>query len=100
MPGSSIDYAHQIGIKYSFGIELRDKGRYYFCLPEDQIIPTGEENLAGLITITKHAFNFSKKDMLSAGISTVHQVNATMLLIIGFYAMWTSIIYKINTNIN
>lgn len=36
------------GIKYSYGVELRDKGEFGFLLPEDQIIPTAEENLAGI----------------------------------------------------
>ena len=33
----------ELGIPYSYGMELRDKGRYGFLLPEEQIIDTGRE---------------------------------------------------------
>ena len=33
----------ELGIPYSYGMELRDTGLYGFLLPPDQIIPTGEE---------------------------------------------------------
>lgn len=46
--GSSIDYTYnRLNIKYSFGVELRDQGMYGVLLPADQIIPNGEESLAG-----------------------------------------------------
>jgi len=42
--GSVLDYAYDVlGIKYSFLIELRDRGRTGFLLPPDQIAPTGRE---------------------------------------------------------
>ncbi|XP_064621357.1 carboxypeptidase B-like isoform X2 [Lineus longissimus] len=31
------------GVKYTYTLELRDRGQYGFLLPEDQIIPTGIE---------------------------------------------------------
>jgi hypothetical protein len=37
------------GIKYSQALELRDTGEFGFILPADQIIPTGEETLMGLL---------------------------------------------------
>ena len=46
------------GIVYSFGIELRD-GPLLPCtleLPEDQIIPTAEENFAALRVIFERVF--------------------------------------------
>merc|ERR1712018_1113709 len=47
--GSSIDWAYlKAGIKYSYGLELRDKGRYGFMLPARLIKPTVEETWAGL----------------------------------------------------
>ena len=47
--GGSDDWSKAVlGIKYSYTIELRDQGRYGFLLPEDQIIPTGEETWAGV----------------------------------------------------
>lgn len=53
--GSSIDWAYDYGIKYSFCFELRDTGRHGFILPADQIIPTAEETYLGLIDIFNHA---------------------------------------------
>jgi len=38
----------------SYTVELRDTGRHGFVLPPDQIIPTGEENLAAVIAFMKH----------------------------------------------
>lgn len=47
--GGSEDWTYgQLGVKYSFSVELRDTGRYGFLLPPDQIIPTGEETFEGL----------------------------------------------------
>ena len=44
--GSSSDYTYGVlGIKYSFGVELRDTGEHGFLLPPEQIIPTAEENV-------------------------------------------------------
>jgi len=42
--GGSYDWAKGVaGIKYSYTLELRDRGRYGFLLPRSQIIPTAEE---------------------------------------------------------
>ena len=47
--GSSPDWAYtKANIKYSFALELRDKGRYGFLLPVDQIRATNEETWAGV----------------------------------------------------
>ena len=47
--GGSEDWTYgELGVKYSFSVELRDTGRYGFLLPPDQIIPTGEETFEGL----------------------------------------------------
>ena len=35
--GSSVDWAYDAGIKYSFGLELRDTGRHAFMLPQVRI---------------------------------------------------------------
>ena len=43
----------ELGVKYSFSVELRDKGRHGFLLPPDQIIPTGEETFEGLKALVK-----------------------------------------------
>ncbi|XP_076352803.1 carboxypeptidase B-like [Tachypleus tridentatus] len=50
--GSSIDWAYDnVGANYSFALELRDKGEHGFFLPRTEIIPTGEETLAGIEAI-------------------------------------------------
>lgn len=50
--GSSIDWAYgELGIKYSFCLELRDKGREGFHLGEEKIIPVGEETWRGVLSI-------------------------------------------------
>ena len=46
---SSKDYTYgSLGIKYSFVLELRDRGRHGFLLPPEQIIPTGLETFEGI----------------------------------------------------
>merc|ERR1712167_102376 len=47
--GPSADFTYgTCGAVYSYGVELRDTGRYGFLLPEDQIVPSGQETLAGV----------------------------------------------------
>ncbi|CAG7717983.1 unnamed protein product [Allacma fusca] len=47
--GGSHDWAKGVaGIKYSYCYELRDKGRYGFVLPADQIIPSCKETFQGV----------------------------------------------------
>ncbi|XP_022099067.1 carboxypeptidase B-like [Acanthaster planci] len=49
--GSSADFTYaKLNITYSYGVELRDTGKHGFLLPADQIIPSGTETLAGLVT--------------------------------------------------
>ncbi|CAH2224053.1 carboxypeptidase B2 [Pelobates cultripes] len=53
-PGGSDDWAYDIGIKYSFTFELRDKGTYGFLLPMSLIKPTCSEALTGIKIIAGH----------------------------------------------
>lgn len=50
--GSSPDWVYsRVGIKYSFIVELRDKGEHGFILPRDYILPTAEETWEGVKTL-------------------------------------------------
>ncbi|XP_054721046.1 carboxypeptidase B-like [Uloborus diversus] len=50
--GSSVDWAYEVAkVKYSFAVELRDTGRQGFLLSNTFIIPTAEENFAGIKAI-------------------------------------------------
>lgn len=52
--GCSDDWAKgKGGIKYSYTIELPDKGVYGFLLPAEKIVPTGREVFTGVKSIVK-----------------------------------------------
>ncbi|XP_037655710.1 carboxypeptidase B2 [Choloepus didactylus] len=53
-PGGSDDWIYDLGIKYSFTIELRDTGRYGFLLPERFIKPTCTEAVVAVSKIVRH----------------------------------------------
>ncbi|KAK3740610.1 hypothetical protein QZH41_009715, partial [Actinostola sp. cb2023] len=47
--GGTMDWVTaRLGVTYSYGLELRDTGRYGFALPANQIIPTGKETFAAI----------------------------------------------------
>ncbi|XP_069839565.1 carboxypeptidase O isoform X2 [Dendropsophus ebraccatus] len=52
--GTSQDWVHDLGIDFSYTIELRDNGTYQFVLPENQIQPTCEETMEGVLTIMEY----------------------------------------------
>lgn len=50
--GGSDDWAKGVaGVKYSYTLELRDKGHYGFVLPATEIIPSGEETFEGFMVV-------------------------------------------------
>lgn len=50
--GSASDWVYDVaGVRYSFSVELRDRGVFGFLLPRTEIIPTSEETWAGISTI-------------------------------------------------
>ena len=49
--GTSFDWAKAVaGIKYSYTLELRDRGQYGFVLPRRYIVPVCEETWQGIKT--------------------------------------------------
>lgn len=56
--GFGIDFAYdKCKIEHSYLVELRDKGDFGFVLPQDQILPTARETLAGLKAGLRAAFS-------------------------------------------
>ncbi|XP_050622163.1 carboxypeptidase B2 isoform X1 [Macaca thibetana thibetana] len=53
-PGGADDWIYDLGIKYSFTIELRDTGKYGFLLPERHIKPTCKDAFAAVSKIAWH----------------------------------------------
>ena len=53
--GNTVDWTYgTANVTFSYAVELRDTGEYGFLLPEDQIIPSGEETLAGELALLKY----------------------------------------------
>ncbi|GFY46730.1 carboxypeptidase A2 [Trichonephila inaurata madagascariensis] len=53
--GSASDWVYDVaGVRYSFSVELRDRGVFGFLLPRTEIIPTSEETWAGISAIVSH----------------------------------------------
>ena len=50
-----------MGVKYAFVFELRDTGDYGFMLPKKQIIPTAEETLVALHSISSNMKDYDNK---------------------------------------
>jgi len=56
--GGSLDWTlGELGIPYSYAMELRDTGAYGFLLPPEQIIPTGEEAWAFHMCAARNIIN-------------------------------------------
>ncbi|KAL1919543.1 uncharacterized protein VTP21DRAFT_2236 [Calcarisporiella thermophila] len=56
--GSAVDWATEKGqVPFAYAVELRDQGRYGFVLPANQIIPSGEETLAGVSALLRYVMD-------------------------------------------
>ncbi|KAJ3226299.1 Proteasome subunit beta type-1 [Clydaea vesicula] len=53
--GTSSDFAYGASkVLYTYIVELRDFGQHGFLLPSNQIVPTGEETLAGVVALYRY----------------------------------------------
>lgn len=54
--GSSVDWAFEAqNISLGYAFEFRDRGKFGFLLPSDQIVPNSLEFIDGLVAIVKEA---------------------------------------------
>ena len=50
-----MDYTYdELGIKFSYGVELRDTGEHGFLLPQKQLVPTGRETLDAILALAEY----------------------------------------------
>lgn len=60
--GSGKDWVYgSMGVKYAFVFELRDTGENGFLLPKKEIIPTAEETLAALQSLSTTMRDYGSK---------------------------------------
>ncbi|XP_018429508.1 PREDICTED: carboxypeptidase O-like [Nanorana parkeri] len=76
--GTSQDWVHDLGIEFSYTIELRDNGTHKFLLPEDQIQPTCEETMAAVLTIIDSVHD---KYFPNKAPTNVHMLYSVVLLL-------------------
>ncbi|XP_071978758.1 carboxypeptidase O-like [Engystomops pustulosus] len=82
--GSSMDWATDLGIPLTYTFELRDNGTYGFVLPEDQIEPTCEEVMDGILSIVDY-LNEKHFNSASSIFSDTLWINLIVSIIIGTY---------------
>ncbi|KAJ3097973.1 Carboxypeptidase A4 [Phlyctochytrium planicorne] len=53
--GSSVDWVYNTAkVQFTYTVELRDTGSYGFQLPASQIVPSGQETVAGVTTLWRY----------------------------------------------
>jgi extracellular matrix protein 14 len=53
--GSALDwFYHELGVKYTLQVKLRDTGNYGFLLPKTNIVPTGQETFNAVLALGKY----------------------------------------------
>jgi extracellular matrix protein 14 len=53
--GSALDwFYHELGVKYTLEIKLRDTGNYGFLLPKTNIVPTGQETFNAVLALGRY----------------------------------------------
>ena len=69
--GSSVDYVYsKLHVPFTFGVELRDAGRYGALVPPEQLVPNGEESLAALKAVCRMLRNHTEYDRIQ---ETLHK---------------------------
>ncbi|XP_030065607.1 carboxypeptidase O [Microcaecilia unicolor] len=87
--GSSRDWAADLGLNFSYTFELRDNGTYGFQLPEDQIQPTCEETMAGMMTIIDYINEKNFKNNAMTIISATLWINILFSITCSIaYTLW------------
>ena len=82
--GGSADWvAAQEKTKYIFTVELRDRGKYGFLLPEDQVLETGRELWSGVKVIAQQVLYEKTNSASRSGIShTLTMVSLAVLFMV------------------
>ena len=69
-PGVSVDYVHDVlKVNASYTIELRDRVKYMFLLPADQIEPSLLETFDGLVDAINEIEKVRKRNMVTLNIT-------------------------------
>jgi extracellular matrix protein 14 len=71
--GSALDwFYHELSVKFSYQIKLRDTGSYGFLLPKGNIVPTGQEAFNGVMNLARYLLG---NNGIEIHVAEVHEVD-------------------------